>query len=267
MTVHPIHNNLLLFETLNKKESLFTFTTTISGGVSKGNYRTFNLGLFSGDDESNVLENRTRLTNEIGTSEIYFPYQTHKDNIAIIDSDFLSLPDTEKEKRLYGIDAVITNQKHICIGIGTADCVPILMYDRSQHILAAVHAGWRGTIERLPEKVVSLLISTYGSRSKDLLVAIGPSISQEYFDVGDEMIIAFRDAKYDIEQITKKNSITDKYHINLWLSNQLALIDVGIPNENIELSGLCTYANPEMFFSARRQTVFSGRMITGGILY
>lgn len=266
MIVHPIYKNLLQFETLNKKESLFTFTTTIDGGISKGNYQSFNLGMFSGDDESNVIENRQRLMLEIGTSEVYFPYQTHKDKIVLIDNHFLAQSVEDKQQLLYGVDAVVTDQKNICIGVGTADCVPILIYDQANHILAAVHAGWRGTVERLPEQVVTFMTTTYGSKSENLLVGIGPSISQKHFEVGDEVVVAFRDAKYDIEQIGKKHPSTHKYHIDLKLCNLLALIDKGIPQCNFEVSELCTFQETDKFFSARRQTVFSGRMITGGIL-
>lgn len=266
MIEHPIHKNLLQFETLSQQESLFTFSTTIAGGVSRENYESFNLGLFSGDEEANVLENRERLINEIGTDKLYFPYQTHKDKIALIDADFLLKKKEEQQQLLYGVDALITNQKNVCIGIGTADCVPILIYDPTNHVLAAIHAGWRGTAERLPEKVVSEMVSTYGSLPKDLLVGIGPSISQKNFEVGDEVVIAFRDAKFDIEKIGVRNKVTDKYHIDLWLSNQILLEEQGICKENIEIAGLCTFERNDLFFSARRQTIFSGRMITGGIL-
>ena len=266
MIEHPIHKNLLQFETLNQQESLFAFSTTITGGVSRDNYKSFNLGLFSGDEETNVLQNRQRLIDEIGTAELYFPYQTHKDKIALIDADFLLKAEEEKQRLLYGVDALITNQKNICIGIGTADCVPILIYDPLNHVLAAIHAGWRGTAERLPEKTISLMISTYGSLPGNLLVAIGPSIAQKNFEVGDEVITAFRDAKFDISRIAEKNKSTQKYHIDLWMSNQIALVEQGVLTENIEISNLCTYDNADKFFSARRQTVFSGRMITGGIL-
>lgn len=266
MKVHPIHKNLLQFDQLNKENALFTFTTTIEGGVSKGNYSSFNLGLFSGDDEQNVLENRIRLIANIGSPELYLPYQTHKTKIALVDQSFLSKTYNEKQHLLYGVDAVVTNQKNVCIGVGTADCVPILIYDPQNHVLAAVHAGWRGTVGRLPEKVITLMQSTFGSMAQDLLVGIGPAISQKYFEVGSEVIIAFNDAKFDLEKVAKKNQITHKYHIDLWLSNQLALEEKGVLKENIQQSNLCTFEKTDLFFSARRQTIYSGRMVTGGIL-
>lgn len=266
MIEHPIHKNLLQFETLNKQESLFAFTTTTSGGVSKDNYQSFNLGLFSGDEEANVIENRRRLIEEIGTSELCFPYQTHKDKVALIDENFLSKTEEQKCQLLYGVDALITNQKQICIGIGTADCVPIVIYDPLNHVLAAIHAGWRGTTERITEKVVDIMLSTYGSLPQDLLVGLGPAISQKNFEVGDEVVIALRDAQFDIDRIAEKNKSTQKYHIDLWLSNKIMLQEKGILEENIEISNLCTFDCADKFFSARRQTVFSGRMITGGVL-
>lgn len=260
------YKNLLHFDLFANQPSLYAFSTTIDGGVSRDNYQSFNLGLFSGDEERNVLENRRRLIFEIGTDKLYFPYQTHKDKIAHIDADFLLKSEEEKQHLLYGIDAVVTNQKNICIGVGTADCVPILIYDPSNHVLASIHAGWRGTADRLPEKVVAFMISTYGSLPKDLLVAMAPSISLRNFEVGNEVVTAFRNAQFDISRIAEKNKSTQKYHIDLSLSNKIMLKEQGIPDQNIEISGLCTFEHADTFFSARRQTVFSGRMITGGIL-
>lgn len=262
------YNSLLEYETLRKYESLIAFTTTIEGGVSTGNYTSFNLGEYSGDSIENVSMNRERLADMLSVSmdQMYFPYQTHGDNICVIDSGFLSEDKEQRKKLLHGVDAVITNQKGICIGVGTADCVPILIYDPSLKILAAVHAGWRGTVAKLAEKTVFEMIRLFGCKSADLVAVIGPSISQEYFEVGEEVVYHFIDAGFCISDIGQRNKSTDKWHIDLWKSNQVLLENAGLSPHNIDISGMCTYSNDELFFSARRQTICSGRIVTGGII-
>ena len=266
MIRHSVHKNILQFETLVKHESLFAFSTTISGGVSKGNYNSFNLGLYSGDDVDCVHQNREQLKIISNASELYLPYQNHGDEICIIDSSFSVLSEEEKLSQLQGIDALITQEKNICIGVTTADCVPILIYDPVQEILAAVHAGWRGTVARLPEKTISVMTQNFGCNPHDLIVGIGASISAKCFEVGDEVVTHFEEAGFLIDDIAYKNTITNKYHIDLWKANKEAISRVGVMSDNIEISALCTFSDSETFFSARRQTIHSGRMVTGGVL-
>lgn len=262
------HNNLLEYETLRKYESLIAFTTSIEGGVSTGNYRSFNLGEYSGDSIENVTANRNRLADmlNISVNELYLPYQTHEDNICIIDSDFLTKDKAQQKDLLHGVDAIITDEKGVFVGVGTADCVPILIYDPSLKVLAAIHAGWRGTVAKLPEKAVFEMIRLFGCKSADLIAVIGPSISIDNFEVGEEVVNQFVDVGFCLSDIGQKNNITNKWHLNLWKSNQILLEKAGLSPLNIEISGLCTYTNDELFFSARRQTIRSGRIITGGLI-
>lgn len=266
MIKHSVHKNILQFETLIAYESLFAFSTTISGGVSSGNYKSFNLGLYSGDDVDNVTQNRELLKATTNTSKLYLPYQTHGDAICVVDSDFLALDNKEQQAILNGVDAIVTQEKGICIGVTTADCVPILIYDPIKNVLAAVHAGWRGTVARLPEKTILTMIDIYGCSPKNLVIGIGPSISVSYFEIGNEVVEAFIEARFIIDEIAYKNEKTNKYHIDLWLANKLAMQRVGVSPQNFEISNLCTFSQAEDFFSARRQTIYSGRMATGGIL-
>lgn len=263
-----IHNlKLLQFESF-PSDSLSHFTTTTEGGVSEGNYSSFNLGLYSGDSEENVSENRDRLTNALGISpgNFFVPYQTHDDKVCIIDQDFLSMTDENKSLSLNGIDALITDQKEIGIGITTADCVPLLIYDPIKKVLAAIHAGWKGTAARIGYKTAQKMIDHFGCNPSDLVVGIGASISPKHFEVGDEVGKAFTDAGFELSRISYRNTQTGKLHINLWEANRLPLIELGVLLQNIEVSEICTYSNPDLLFSARRQTIHSGRMITGGVI-
>lgn len=249
-------------------ESLFHFSTTISGGCSEGAYESFNLGFYSGDAPIDVFNNRIYLSQIAGVrlENLFVPYQTHDDKVYVIDQGFLSLPNQEQIQQLNGIDAIITAQKGVCIGVTTADCVPLLIFDPSKRILAAVHAGWKGTVARIASKTVAEMISRFGCLVNDLLVGVAPSISPEIFEVGDEVGEAFKTAGFDLSEISFRNTETGKLHIDLRQANKLQLLDVGVSESNIEITNLCTYSNPEKFFSARRQTIHSGRMLTGGVI-
>lgn len=262
------YNNLLQFDIFKDYTSLINFSTTIEGGVSENTYATFNLGLHSGDNINNVSENRLLLSKSLGIDidSLITPFQTHGDNICIIDDVFFSKNEAERSSLLYGTDAVITNKKNICIGVTTADCVPILIFDPINMVLAAVHAGWRGTVAKLAAKTVRVMNENFGSDPQHLLVGIAPSICAAHFEVGDEVVEAFVKSGFLIDSIGYKNSETNKIHINLWIANQLLLNESRVTNNNIEIAGLCTFSNPELFFSARRQSILSGRMVTGGIL-
>ena len=259
--------NFIRFKSL-PTEKLFAFSTTVQGGVSTATYSSLNLSPYSGDDPDCVDKNQEYVANLAGISvdNLYIPYQIHKDKIAVIEEGFLQKTDLEKADILHGVDAVITNQKDICIGVTTADCVPVLIYDPQKHILATIHAGWKGTVAKIAQKTILTMEKHFGCDPQTLLAGIGPCISQKHFEVGDEVVEAFREAGFDIDKIAYKNKESGKMHINLQDANKIILTNSGLLPGNIETAGLCTYSNPGMFFSARRQTIHSGRMFTGGVL-
>lgn len=268
MIFNPKYPNLLQFQSLSRFDSLFHFSTTIEGGASRDNYDSFNLSLYSGDDVENIAENRNRLIAMLDIEEDYLmtPYQTHEDKILVIDNSFFNKSDLEQTQMLHGIDSVITNQYGVCIAVTTADCVPILIFDPKKKILAAVHAGWRGTLVKLPEKTIFEMQRQFGCESRDLVVGIGPFISQKYFEVGEEIIESFSEAGFAMDTIRYSNNETGKSHLDLGLANKHLLLEVGIPDENIEINDYCTYRDSHLFFSARRQGIKSGRMLTGGFI-
>jgi YfiH family protein len=262
------HNSLLQFGNLGGFKSLTHFSTTVQGGVSEGAYASFNLGFYSGDNPECVYENRNRLASllDIPLQDLYIPYQTHGDKICILNDDIIVLSDNDKYISLNGVDALITNQKNICIGVTTADCVPVLIYDPVKHVLAAVHAGWKGIVGKIVEKTVAKMAGVFGCFPQDMYAGIAPCISQKCFEVGEEVVDAFKEAGFDIDDIAYRNPDSGKMHIDLRLANKILLTEAGIPILNIETSDLCTYSDSDLFFSARRQTIHSGRMVTGGVL-
>ncbi len=259
---------MLGYESLHLYSDIFHFVTTRHGGVGGGAYASFNCSHYCGDEAAHVRQNRTQLLEAFPQrpAELIVPVQTHGVEIRCIDASFHTLPAARKEELLHGVDALMTSEPGHCICISTADCVPVLLYDRVHHAVATVHAGWRGTVAHILSRTLQEMNRCFGTEGADLSACIGPSISLESFEVGAEVYEAFQKQGFDMSRISMCNRQTGKHHIDLWEANRVQLADFGVPDSRIELAGICTYARHEEFFSARRLGVRSGRILSGIML-
>ena len=182
----------------NLSDDVIAFSTKRGGG--EGCYDAFNITHYCGDKEEHVAACREELCGELNIEDdnLILPRQTHETNIINIDKKFLSLSKTERDNQLYGIDAIISSLPSVCIGVSTADCVPILLYDTERKIVAAIHAGWRGTVQRIVEKTVAYMQDKYSTSPHAIMAVICPSIGVEAFEVGDEVYDAFLDEGFDM---------------------------------------------------------------------
>lgn len=246
-------------------EAVMAFTTTRHGGMSKGNFGELNINPFRGDTPEAVEANRQAVaqTLQLPADRVIRQHQVHGVECRQVTEDFFSLPASGRQQLLEGVDAVITNIPQTCVGVFTADCVPILLFDPVQKAVGAVHAGWRGTLQRILAKTVVAMQETYGSRPSDLKALIGPCISKKNFEVGQEVYDLFAEADFDMERIA---ILYDKWHIDLPLTNQLELEAVSVKSENILQSGICTFDNSDDYFSARKLKENFGTIYTGIIL-
>ena len=257
---------MITYHLFDKQNEIAHFCTSLEGGVSVGNYASFNLSPFSGDNPIHFEINLQLLADKLGIipDKIIIPFQTHETEIRHIDRKFLNLPAAEKKEHLSGIDALITNCPNVCIGITTADCVPLLFFDPVQKVIAAAHAGWRGTCGRIAEKTVLAMISLYNCLPENILVTIGPSISAQVYNVGKELIENFKSARFEASEIFETRN--EVIFLDLWKANRSSLLSAGIQPHHIETSGICTFTEHEKFFSARRLGIKSGRMLSGIML-
>jgi YfiH family protein len=251
-------------------ESICAFSTKRGLQIKDSDpYSAFNINPFCGDDTEHINNCMDVFCNylNISSNKVYLPHQIHGDEILKIDESFSEISSDEKAERLNGVDALITKLKNICICVSTADCVPILIYDTENNVIAAIHAGWRGTVARIVSKVLLTMISKYGTDASCVRAVIGPSISVDAFEVGDEVFQAFADAKFPMETIALRYPASggagEKWHLDLWEANRHLLLEAGVPDEQIKVSGICTYRQCEQFFSARRLGIKSGRILNG----
>ena len=201
-------------------------------------------------------KNRQELAQKLNISHLsmVFPGQCHTANISSIGN----LPVDE----LTETDGLVTGLRNVCLCIQTADCVPVLLYDPVNRVIGAAHAGWRGTLEGITQKTVETMGNAHSCNPQNIRAVIGPSIGPEVYETGNEVIQLFMEqtAFYKNIMIRQENG---RHHLNLWKANELQLLSMGIPFSQIENSGLCTYINNEYLFSARRDGIDTGRMVTG----
>ncbi len=258
-------NSLPQWHDYDMGSGVTAFSTTRHGGCSQGRYATFNINRFCGDDEAHVEANRAALCRRLGIrpSRLIVPHQVHGTEVRRIDRRVLELPSAERDRLLDGVDAVMTDLPGVCVGVSTADCIPVLLYDAVHHAVCAVHAGWRGTLHRIVAQAVETLREAYDTRPSELVAAIGPGISIDHFEVGDEVWQQFAAAGFPMEEISRREG---KWHIDLPACNRLQLLQQGLLPDRIIFSGICTYAQSDAFFSARRLGTDSGRIYNGILL-
>lgn len=183
--------------------------------------------------------------------DIYMPIQRHTDKVVILENDL----------RPEIADAVITRRKGLLIGVQVADCVPILLFDERRSVIGAVHAGWRGTASQIIKKAIKRMIECFNSSPEDIRIALGPSIKRECYEVGREVKDAICDVMGEGGYCSPGNG---KYYIDLPSINVLQAMSMGIGQENIWISDICTHCNPDDFYSYRYHGDHSGRQ--GGFI-
>ena len=240
------------------------FSTTRGEVDGRNAYSGVNLCDYVGDDALRVLDARLMLAMQLGVDldDLVMPRQTHSCRVAVIDEAFRALDIDQQEAALEGVDALVTRLRDMVIGVNTADCVPIVLADAQAGVIAVTHAGWRGTVGRIAAATVDEMCRQ-GAGADRIQVAMGPSICQDCFEVGDEVVEAFRQAHFDLDAIVKRNPATGKAHIDLRAANRAVLVVAGVPSGNVLLSQHCSRCEQGRFFSARRLGINSGRTFTG----
>ncbi len=252
------------------------FSSTRHGGCSKGSYASFNINRYCGDSEEDICLNREALCHLLGISDnrLIMPHQVHLTKVVRIDEAFLAQGTPERQALLEGVDALMTNLNNVCIGVSTADCIPVLLYDKAHQAVCAIHAGWRGTVRRIVVRAIEAMREAYDTLPRQLTAQIGPGIHLDSFEVGDEVYDTFRQAGFPMEQISRKYPSSDsggslspqKWHIDLPECNRLQLLNAGLLSQSVCVSPVCTYQQATNYFSARRLGIDSGRIFTGIML-
>lgn len=265
---------------LNKLPWLIHGFSTRQGGVSEipgENEKVLNLGAVEWDKRENVEENKRRFQSALGAADLDFVslHQIHSDVVRIFDAK------TPPAKQSKG-DALATNRPGLLIGVRTADCSPVLVVDPKKRVVAAIHAGWRGTLARIVVKTIGQMQMEFKSNPKDMLAAIGPTIGGCCYEVGTEVAADFSAKFSNASEFFDELRTGDEPNPLQWLNmmppghqpppkkvlldlkkaNQLQLLESGLRPQNISVSDLCTCCDVSHLFSYRKESTTSGRLLS-----
>jgi YfiH family protein len=217
---------------------------TRRGGVSSGIYAGLNAGYGSDDDRGLVAENRGRAMEylDLGGGDFITPWQVHSPDAIVVDAPF----EGERPKA----DGIVTTRPGLAIGVVTADCGPVLFADARNGVVAAAHAGWRGALGGVLEATIAAMESA-GAEREAIKAVLGPTITQPQYEVGTAMMAEFLDGDATRERFFAPGRAADKRQFDLPGFIVARLIDNGV---SARFVGLCTYTEPERFFSFRRTT-------------
>ncbi|MCB4745103.1 MAG: peptidoglycan editing factor PgeF [Sulfurovum sp.] len=246
--------NLYRFKLLEAYPKCFHAVTMKSNSA----FFRFSLALHTGETPEYILRNRRqveRVFNTSGKLNFVIANQIHSDNIYVV-TKRETAGWKDQKSAVKNCDALITNQKEVMLGILTADCVPVLLYDYAHQVVAAIHAGWKGTKAKIVFKTVKKMQQTYGSNPEEIIAGIAPSIGKCCYEVGKEVAVHFCEYSNALQQKA------DKYMLDLPLINRAHLIEAGLQERNIEMSGICTACDTKHFFSYRQEQKCSGRFMS-----
>lgn len=256
------------FSNLCKYGGLKHFVSTRTGGISVIPFDSLNLGLKVDDELSAVIHNRQVLAKAVGISinNFIIPSQCHGNTIQIVSTSDKGRGIYDKADAICKTDALITSENEICLMIFAADCVPVLFFDVKKKVIAAAHAGWKGTVNNIVQDVVKSMTKNFGSEPNNIMAGIGPSIGPCCYTVGEDVIIKVKNKFGENTDVLIYNEHSHKITFDLWNANKINLINAGILKTNIEISDLCTFCNSDKFFSHRKSGGYTGRFGAGIML-
>ena len=250
-----VNNNIgvLKFPSLTQIGFVNHGFSTRLGGVSKGHLASMNLSFSREDDRETVNTNFQRICSFLGTNEenLVFSDQVHDTKIRMVTKEDQG-KGIVKKRDYFGVDGLITNIPGLVLVTFYADCVPLYFVDIKKKAIGLSHSGWRGTVHKMGLKTVEAMKKQYGSNPKDIIAVIGPSICEECYEISEDVMLEFKQSfsKEKLDDILEEKA-DGKYQLDLWFANKLILLEAGIPDENITVSGICTSCNSSLLYSHR----------------
>ena len=219
--------------------------TTRRGGVSKAPYDSLNLSWKDGDNKAHIEENRARVTAALGLNKLVFANQVHGKTVYRVDAPPIGAWSVGEG------DALMTDQPGLGLVAQTADCTPILLFDPKNHACAAIHSGWRGTVQNIAGETIAAMAREYGTQPDALFAAIGPAISAQNYRVGPEVLQQFETLFGTLNGLALPRDAEDGAGLDVSEACRRQLIASGIPETQIDRITACTFDDTR-FFSCRR---------------
>jgi purine-nucleoside/S-methyl-5'-thioadenosine phosphorylase / adenosine deaminase len=234
--------------------------STRGGGTSPMPENALNLAGFNEDTAENILENRRRFLKLFpGEWALAGCWQVHGSDVRLINNLVDAMPAEDSRGDTVYCDAIVSNAAGVLAGVKTADCVPILIGDPTTRSFAAVHAGWRGTLAEVATKALGRMVDEYKTRPQDVRVAIGPAAGYCCYEVGSDVIGAFRGSFPGQDKLFTETRAAHAC-IDLLQANRSQLVSAGVDPERINIAPLCTLCRTDLFFSYRREKNVFGKV-------
>jgi YfiH family protein len=266
--MEPFENSqieiMFISEWQSKNPNLVVGFTTKNGGFSSKPFNSFNLGLHVSDQKEFVHKNRTKLGDLIGFSASRFvcSEQVHDTRIIKVTNEDAGKGVFDYKTAIPQTDGIYTDEPNLLLTSCYADCVPLYFYAPHKNLIGVAHAGWKGTIKGIGEKMVKSWESQEHVSPKDIHVVIGPSIRDCCYIVDDVVINEVKNVLGNSETIPYKEVSPGQYRLDLSLLNKIILLNAGINEMHINCSSFCTSCEEELFFSHRRDRGKTGRMMS-----
>jgi YfiH family protein len=230
------------------------FSTRL-GGMSEGKYEALNLGLHVGDVPCRVLTNRKHFFEALNMSPETWvsAEQVHGDLIQIVTKKYAGRGLLEHKDSIPGVDGLITQDMGVSLVAFFADCVPVFLIDPRKRVIGLVHAGWKGTVSKVPHKAVQTMECVFGSRPEDCVALIGPSIGACCYEIGIDVAEKVSEAFPHVPNILSADTTGERIFCDLQIANRTCLEFAGLLPENIHSSGLCTSCRTDIFYSYRKE--------------
>ena len=228
---------------------------TRHGGVSETPFAALNTGGTVGDDVRAVHRNHQLMYDALGVNAAMActTWLIHSADVVVANRPI------PKRRWVARADGLITNRRDVPLVMRYADCVPLLFYDPVVSAIGIAHAGWRGTVQGVAYNTVVALQNAYGSDPRDVRVVIGPSISPQCFQVGEEVVTAVAAHFGTLEGLMQRDPADQTAYVDLWTANQRDLERAGVLPQHIDLAAICTHQNTVDFYSHRAEQGKTGR--------
>lgn len=255
----------LTFPLLDETGMVGHLFTTRMGGVSTGDCASLNLSFGRGEAQEVVLENYRRVCRilEVPCERAVASMQTHTTNIRYVEEKDCGMGVTRKQE-YQDVDGLVTDVPRVILVCLFADCVPLYFVDPVHRAIGLAHSGWRGTVAGMGRHMVEKMQHCFGTRPEDLVVAIGPSICRECYEVSEDVAEEFQ-AVFPAAGIVLPGREKGKFQLDLWEANRRVLTESGVRERNIALTDICTCHNPGYLFSHRASRGKRGNL--GAFLY
>ena len=243
---------LLHFKRLDEIDFISHCFTTREGGVSEGIFSSLNLSFTRGDDNESVFENYRRLACALkrDVGDFVCTDQTHTTNVIRVTSEDRGKGVT-RQKDYSDVDGLITNEPGLVLSTFYADCVTLYFVDTVNKAIGLSHSGWKGTVCRMGKATLEAMNKEFGTNPKDVIVAVGPSICQDCYEISEDVAVEFIKEFKGHEEEILINKGNGKYQLDLWKCNEIVMLEAGIKKENLVVTNVCTCCNPDLLFSHR----------------